>query len=106
MNVDELRADDADDAEVPFLVMQHDSTRFGVGIVLGAFGEFLERLFEDGAFLPPTLFVELAELVDDVVGTARIGSRKQLDRELGVAHAAGGVDARRKAIRDFFGVGA
>ena len=102
--VDELRRDDPDDAAVPALARDDEhGARTDVGIVL----DQLARLGHDGGFLllpARVLVVELLGQRPRFLGQRLVDGQQQPRRDVGRAHAARGVDARRDHEADVIAV--
>ena len=102
--VDQLRRDDADDAAVPALAGDHEhglraDVRIGLDDLLGG--------GEDGGFLfapADVLRVELHGQRAGFVAQRFVARQQQARGDIGRAHAAGGVDARRQHERDVIAV--
>ena len=79
---------------MPALIRQHD------GVGLPVLGEHGDRLLVNFALdlLPPP--VQAAELLRKLLRARRAVGEKQLRRHVHLAHAPGGVDARRERIAD------
>ena len=92
--LDQLGGDDADDAGVPALGA--DDQR-GVGLVRLAGGQ---RLGPDLFLDQLALAVAFVELLGQPIGGRGVGRQQQIERQLRLAEAAGGVEARRQAEAD------
>ncbi len=102
--VDELRRDDADDAAVPAFAGD-DQHRARADVRIGL--DDLLRGREDLGFLllpPDVLAVELLRQRPRFVAHRLVARQQQPRRDVGRAHAAGGVDARREHERDVIAV--
>ena len=91
------RADDADHALMPALSGEHD--HLVLDRVVFAF-ELRERLLEDFVLGRLAQLVLLAQLGGEVHRTVEVLRQKQLGGEVCLAHAPGGVDARREHEAD------
>ncbi len=95
VTVDEARGDDADHALVPALARGHEhavaALERAAALDLGGGGA------QDRVLDPLALAVALLDLLGQRLGLVARGREQQVERERGVAEAAGGVDARREA---------
>ncbi len=102
--VDDLRRDDADHAAVPSLAGddEHRSrSDFGIGLDhLARLGDDVLLFLASARVLDLELFGEAARLV----GHPLVGGQQQPRRDVGRAHAAGGVDPRREHEGDVVAV--
>ena len=99
--IDELRADNPHNAEVPRLVGKHDATRLAIAMTRT---QFFECFFEDRFVIFPSLLVQRVQCVGDLFRAHAISGCEKLRSHLRVPHATTGVDARREAERDGFAV--
>src|ERR1700728_4064119 len=90
--VDDARRQNADHAAVPVIAVHDDATGLPEAWVIEPAGHFGEHR----GLGSPTILIELLEFCSQIVRTASIASREQLDYFGSHIHAARGIDSRCK----------